>query len=107
MSNNPNPQFSNKMLETANEAMDTLIEGASEMYRAFLYLLRIHDDKGFPVDGQRLSELSQMMLSMRKMLFDQKAELDLTIAGIEDAREVEDWLSKIDNKSEPGRAEAK
>lgn len=95
------------MLETANEAMDTLIEGASEMYRAFLYLKRIHDDKGFPVDGQRLSELSQMMLSMRKMLFDQKAELDLTIAGIEDAREVEDWLSEIDKKSEPGRAEAK
>ena len=107
MSNSQNPQFSNKMLETANEAMDTLIEGASEMYRAFLYLKRIHDDKGFPVDGQRLSELSQMMLSMRKMLFDQKAELDLTIAGIEDAREVEDWLSEIDKKSEPGRAEAK
>lgn len=107
MLNTQNPQFSNKVLEAANEAMDTLIEGASEMYRVFLFLKRIHDDKGFPIDDQRLSELSQMMMSMRKMLFDQKAELELELARIDDIREVDEYLTELDKKSAQGRAEAK
>ena len=106
MSNTTNPQFSDKMLDAAREAMDSLIEGASEMHRATAFLVRLHEEKEFPINIQTMSEISQMMLSMRKMLFEQQAELELKLACLDDERTLSDMLSSIDNKSEAGRADA-
>lgn len=106
MSNNPNQQFSNKMLDAAREAMDSLIEGASEMHRVTAFLTRLHEEKEFPINVQTMSEISQMMLTIRKMLFEQQAELKLKLACIDDERMVSDMLSAIDKKSEAGRADA-
>ena len=106
MSNTTNPQFSDKMLDAAREAMDSLIEGASEMHRATAFLARLNKEKEFPIDIQAMSEISQMMLAMRKMLYEQKAELELKLACIDDERMVNDMLSSIDKKSETGRADA-
>lgn len=106
MSNSNNQQFSNKMLDAAREAMDSLIEGSSEMYRAAIFLNRLHDDKGFPVDSQKMSEISQMMLSMRKTLFEQRAEVDLQLACINDDKRVDEMLSGFDNIFEIERADA-
>lgn len=105
MSNNPNPQFSSKMLDAAREAMDSLIEGASDMHRATAFLTRLHEEKEFPINTQAMSEISQMMLTMRKMLFEQQAELELLLACIDDERAISDMLSAIDRKSEAGRAD--
>lgn len=52
-----NPKFSRFLLESANEAMDALVDGASEYYKSFIVLKRLHDDKGLPVDGQRMQEM--------------------------------------------------
>ena len=106
MLNTKNPQISNKMLDAAREAMDDLIEGASEMHRATAFLVSLHEEKEFPINIQTMSEISQMMLSMRKMLFEQQAELELNLACIDDERMVNDMLSSIDKKSETGRADA-
>lgn len=106
MLNNPNQQFSNKMLDAAREAMDSLIEGASEMHRVTTFLTRLHEEKEFPINVQTMSEISQMMLTIRKMLFEQQAELKLKLACIDDERMVSDMLSAIDKKSEAGRADA-
>ncbi len=106
MSNTTNPQFSNKMLEAAREAMDSLIEGASEMHRATAFMARLYKEKEFPINIKTMTEISQMMLAMRKMLFEQQAELELKLACIDDERMVSDMLSSIDNKSEAGRADA-
>lgn len=97
MSNNSNQQYSNRILEAASNAMDDLIEGVSEMYKASILLNKLHDDKGYPVDAQRMSEISQMALSMRKMLYEQKAELELSLAAINDEREIEECLVKLEN----------
>ena len=77
--------------------MDNLIEGVSEMYKASILLKKLHDDKGYPVDAQRMSEISQMTLAMRKMLYEQKAELELSLAAINDEREIEECLVKLEN----------
>ena len=76
--------------------MDNLIEGVSEMYKASILLKKLHDDKGYPVDAQRMSEISQMTLAMRKMLYEQKAELELSLAAINDDREIEECLVELD-----------
>lgn len=107
MQNTKDQQLSEKLLETARQAMDSLIEGSSEMYKATLVLKRLHDDKDFPVDSQTMFEISQMMLSMRKLLFEQKAELDLRLACIDDDKEIDKCLSQIDSKFEAWRAEVK
>ena len=106
MSNSKNPQFSNKVLETARKAMDELITASSEMHRATVFLKRLNEEKEFPVNVQTMSEISQMMLTMRKMLYEQKADLELKLACIDDERMVNDMLSSIDKKSEAGRADA-
>lgn len=96
MSNNSNQQYSNRILEAASNAMGDLIEGVSEMYKASIILKKLHDDKGYPVDAQRMSEISQMTLSMRKMLYEQKADLELSLAAINDDREIEECLVELD-----------
>lgn len=107
MLNNPNPQFSNKVLETAKEAMDELIDAASEMHKVTVFLKRLHEEKEFPVSAQTMSEISQMMLSMRKMLYEQKAELELKLACIDDEKAINDMLVKVDGKiDQAGRADA-
>ena len=107
MSNNPNPQFSNKMLEAAREAMDSLIEGASEMHRATAFLVRLHEEKEFPINIQTMSEISQMMLTMRKMLYEQKADLEQKLACLDDEKVISDMLVRIEGKiDQAGRADA-
>lgn len=96
MLNTQNQQYSNRVLEAASNAMDDLIEGVSEMYKASILLKKLHDDKGYPVDAQRMSEISQMTLSMRKMLYEQKADLELSLAAINDDREIEECLVELD-----------
>ena len=107
MLNTKNPQFSNKMLDAAREAMDDLIEGASEMHRATAFLVRLHEEKEFPINIQTMSEISQMMLSMRKMLYEQKAELELKLASIDDEKAISNMLLKMEGIiDQAGRAEA-
>ena len=107
MLNSKNPQFSNKMLDAAREAMDDLIEGASEMHRATAFLVRLHEEKEFPINIQTMSEISQMMLSMRKMLFEQQADLELKLACIDDEKVISDMLVRIEGKiDQAGRADA-
>lgn len=106
MSNSKNPQFSNKMLETARDTMDILIEGASELQRATAFLARLHEEREFPINIQTMSEISQMMLSMRKMLYEQKAELELKLASIDDEKAISNMLVRMEGIiDQAGRAE--
>lgn len=107
MSNTKNPQFTNKMLDAAREAMDELIDSASEMHRVTVFLERLHEEKEFPINAQTMSEISQMMLSMRKMLYEQKAELEVKLACIDDEKEINEMLVRAKDKIEKaGRADA-
>lgn len=107
MSKSKNPQFSNKVLETARKAMDELITASSEMHRATVFLKRLNEEKEFPVNVQTMSEISQMMLTMRKMLYEQKAELELKLACMDDEKVISDMLVRIEGKiDQAGRADA-
>ena len=106
MSNTKNPQFSNKMLETARDTMDILIEGASELQRATAFLARLHEEREFPINIQAMSEISHMMLTMRKMLYEQKAELELKLASIDDEKAISNMLVRMEDIiDQAGRAE--
>lgn len=107
MQNTKNPQFSNKVLETARKAMDELITASSEMHRVTVCLKRLNEEKEFPVNVQAMSEISQMMLSMRKMLYEQKADLEQKLACMDDEKVISDMLVRIEGKiDQAGRADA-
>ena len=107
MSNTKNPQFSNKVLETARKAMDELITASSEMHRATVFLKRLNEEKEFPVNVQTMTEISQMMLTMRKMLYEQKADLEIKLACMDDEKVISDMLVRIEAKiDQAGRADA-
>lgn len=101
MSNNP--KFSRFLLESANEAMDALVDGASEYYKSFIVLKRLHDDKGLPVDGQRMQEMSDLIRSLRKMLYDERASLQSKLAAFEDEEAAEEYIAELKQKAEAGR----
>lgn len=98
-----NPKFSRFLLESANEAMDALVDGASEYYKSFIVLKRLHDDKGLPVDGQRMQEMSDLIQSLRKMLYDERASLQSKLATFEDEEAAEEYIAELKQKAEAGR----
>ena len=101
MSNATDSKFSRFLLESANEAMDALVDGASEYYKSFIVLKRLHDDKGLPVDGQRMQEMSDLIL--RKMLYDERASLQSKLATFEDEEAAEEYIAELKQKAEAGR----
>lgn len=98
-----NPKISRILLESANEAMDALVDGASEYYKSFIVLKRLHDDKGLPVDGQRMQEMSDLIRSLRKMLYDERASLQSKLATFEDEEAAEEYIAELNHKAEAGR----
>ena len=107
MSNATDSKFSRILLESANEAMDALVDGASEYYKSFIVLKRLHDDKGLPVDGQRMQEMSDLIQSLRKMLYDERASLQSKLATFEDEEAAEEYIAELDLKAEAGRTPQK
>lgn len=107
MSNATDSKFSRLLLETATEAMDSLIEGASEFCQSFIIIQRLHDEKGLPVDDQRLREMSDLIRSLRKMLYDERASLQLQLAAVMDAEEAEKVIAELKAKAEAGRTPQK
>ena len=107
MPNTPNSPLSRLLLETATEAMDSLIEGASEFCKSFIIIQRLHDDKGLPVDDQRIREMSDLIHSLRKMLYDERASLQLQLSAVTDAEEAERVIAELKAKAEAGRTPQK
>lgn len=102
MLNNPH-QPSRFLLETAAEAMDSLIDGASEFYRSFYVIEKLHTEKGLPCDEQRLGEMKELILGLRKMLYDERASLQCQLSSISDIEEAEQYLAGLRAKAEAGR----
>lgn len=103
MSNATDSKISRVLLESANEAMDALVDGASEYYKSFIVLKRLHDDKGLPVDGQRMQEMSDLIQSLRKMLYDERASLQSKLAAFEDEEAAEEYIAELKRNVEAGR----
>ena len=87
--------------------MDSLIEGASEFYQSFIVIQRLHDDKDLPVDDQRVREMSDLIQSLRKMLYDERASLQLRLSTVTDTEEAEKVIAELKAKAEAGRTPQK
>lgn len=105
MSNTHTNQPSRTLLEAGAEAIDSLIDGASEFYRSFYVIRKLHTEKGLPCDEQRLGEMQDLICALRKMLYDERASLQCQLSSITDIEDAEEFLAGLRAKAEAGRTQ--
>ena len=86
--------YSKKSLEGCTELIADLVEGAADLKKSFLYLEETAKKRRCPLNGQRMSELKDMMTVFQRQLMLEKTELEFLLAQKEDQEEVEAALKE-------------
>lgn len=77
--------------------MDNLLEFVGQFYQAFRYFQKLKAKHNFPIDERKMEELSAMMAAMRKLILEQKAEVEASLMTLADDAAVEELISKVGN----------
>ena len=72
---NQNNTISSKVLKSAKETLDELIEGSATMAGTFNALQVIASETGCPFDSTILSECESLMTAMNRLLYEQESRL--------------------------------
>ena len=80
------------MLKAAKQSLGELIHGTAEMVGVFKALQQVAEDTGMPLNARILSECEQMFITINRLMYEQKSQLQhlqmMQIAAEQASRDV-------------------